>query len=456
MEYIEAIKSRLLGLPILAKVMGIALGLAALLCVVQVWQIGHSYFPLEEREVEADTSFLAETLAAAATHLMQDGAAHELQELLDEGTRISPAPFTSIERVQVMDNSGQVVARTSRSPVLDAKARKVERSAPLSSVPGATLSVLLNDRHVDYEVNWHKRRILLTTVIITLLGLAATWWLMGRVASPLLELRQTVREVKAGNYQARASVRAKDEVGELAAAFNEMAAALQQKELLNRRLFNRLLTVGEQERVRVTHELNEQTAQALCAIEIGLAAVEAGANRERLPALRALASQTAREVSDLSLALRPSALEHLGLAAALQSLCDGLATRQGVRVDCVLSGLDLPTRLPPEIELCLFRIAEQAITAAVRRRQVSSVALITERTAASVLAVISYDCVGSDATDGPAPSWTQDDLDLLAMEQRVNLLQGSLRIESHAGAGASIYIEIPLSPVEQPGTQTRS
>ena len=54
METIEAIKSRLLGLPIMAKVMGIALGLAALLCLAQVLEIGYAYSPLEEEEVEAD------------------------------------------------------------------------------------------------------------------------------------------------------------------------------------------------------------------------------------------------------------------------------------------------------------------------------------------------------------------------------------------------------------------
>jgi signal transduction histidine kinase len=59
-------------------------------------------------------------------------------------------------------------------------------------------------------------------------------------------------------------VRVEDEVGELAAAFNDMAGALQAKEAMNRRLLKRLLAVSEEERKRVTHELNDQTAQALC------------------------------------------------------------------------------------------------------------------------------------------------------------------------------------------------
>ncbi len=450
MGYRETIKSRLLGLPILAKVMGIAVGLAGFLCLAQVWEIGYLYLPMEEREVEADTSFLARSLAAGASPILRDGTHAELQELLEEGARVSPAPNTSVRQVVVADSDGQVLARTSPPPVRDAKERVVERSAPLAARKGGTLSVTLNDGHVDYEVNWHKRRIVFTTAIIGLLGLAATWWLMGLVTHPLHELGQTVREVKAGNYQARAPVRAKDEVGELAEAFNDMTVALQAKEALNRRLLKRLLALGEEERKRVTHELNDQTVQSLCSLVAGLAAVEGGASQERLPELRALASQLVRELHDLSLGLRPSALEELGLAAALQTLCRVMAERWGVRVDCVVSGLERPARLPAEIEVSLFRVAEEAIAVAVRRGRPSPVRLIMERKRASVLATVEYDRAGPDAGDAQAQSLLHDDLDVLAIEERAKLLNGSLRIEPRPGAGASILVEIPLTVVEQP------
>jgi len=284
--------------------------------------------------------------------------------------------------------------------------------------------------------------------------LAGTGLLVGMVTRPLRELGRTVREVKAGNYQARAPVRANDEVGALAAAFNDMTVALQAKEAMNRRLLKRLLSLGEEERKRVTHELNDQTAQALSSLVVGLAAVEAGANQERLPELRALASQTAHEVHDLSLALRPSALEDLGLAAALHTLCDGLAKRWGVRVDCAVSALDQPARLPAEIEVSLFRIAEEAIVGAILHHRATSVDLVVERKEASVLAIIVYDCADSDAVGEQARSLPQDDLDLLAIEQRAKLLGGSLRAEPRPGTGASLFIEIPLTTVGQSETVT--
>jgi len=456
MDFRKTIKGKLLGLPVLVKVMGITVGLAVFLWLAQVWQIQHSYYPLEEREVEEDTSFLAQSLGAGASLLLRHGNPAELQQLLDEGTRGSLAPFTTVRQVTVMDTNGQVLARTSPSRAQDTTSRVIERSAPLAGGQGGTLSVVLKDDHADYEVNWHKRRIALTTAIVTLVSLVVTWWIMGLVTRPLLELGQTVRQVKAGNYQARASVRAMDEIGELATAFNEMAVALQAKDALNRRLVKRLLVAGEEERKHVAHELNEQTGQALCSLVAGLSAMEGGANQERLPELRALASQTLGEVHNLSLALRPSALEELGLAAALQTLCHGLAQPYGVRVICVVHGLDNPARLPADLEVTLFRIAEEATAAALRNHPASTVELRIERKEASVITVIKYDGGGTAVSDSQAQSSRPDDLDLLAIEERARLLNGSLRVESHARGGTSLFIEIPLNTVGQPETEMHS
>jgi signal transduction histidine kinase len=127
-----------------------------------------------------------------------------------------------------------------------------------------------------------------------------------------------------------------------------------------------------------------------------------------------------------------------------------------VKVDCVVSAIEWPARLPAEIEVSLFRIAEEAITAAVRRHRASSVDLIIERKEASVLAIIEYDRVSMDAGDGHAQSEPKDDLDFLAIEERAKLLNGSLRVESHPSHGTSLFIEIPLTAFGQPETETRS
>ncbi len=446
----EIIEGKLLGLPVLVKVMGIVMGLAVFLCVAQIWQIQYSYSPLEQREVEADTSFLAQALAAGAAPVVRKGTPGELQKLLDEGTQVSPAPHTTVARAQVVASNGVVLARTTRPPVGEAGEREVERSAPLTSVEGGKLSVTLTDGHVDYEVNWHKRRIVLTTLIITVLGLVVTWWLMGLVTRPLLELGQTVRLVKGGDYQARAPVRAKDELGDLAVAFNDMTAALQVKEATNQRLLKRLLVVSEEERKRFAHELNEQTGQALCSLVAGLAAVEGGASQERLPELRALASQTVREVHDLSLAIHPTALEDLGLEAAVQTLCEGLAQRLGMRVDCVVVGFEGRIRLPAEIEVALFRITEEAITAVAKQHRASAVEFLLERKADSVRLVIECGGLSTGAPDSQAQTLSPDDLDLLAIEKRAKLLSGSLRLESDPGGRTSLFVEIPLTALGQP------
>ena len=83
---------------------------------------------------------------------------------------------------------------------------------------------------------WLTRRLARTTAIIALLGLLAAWWLTRIFAHPIEELVALTRAVKAGHYQTKAPVRANDEVGELAAAFNEMTDAIAQKEAARQQL----------------------------------------------------------------------------------------------------------------------------------------------------------------------------------------------------------------------------
>jgi HAMP domain-containing protein len=72
---------------------------------------------------------------------------------------------------------------------------------------------------VDFEVGWLTRRLARTTAIIALLGMLAAWWLSRIFARPIEELAEITRAVKSGSYESKAPVRARDEVGELAAAF---------------------------------------------------------------------------------------------------------------------------------------------------------------------------------------------------------------------------------------------
>jgi signal transduction histidine kinase len=307
------------------------------------------------------------------------------------------------------------------------------------------VSVGLNDSHVNFEIVWHTRQIIVTTMVIGVVGLLGAWWLMRLVTRPVQDLVEVTRTVKAGNYQARAPVRARDELGELAEAFNDMMGALQQKHAVNRQLVRKLLVTAEEERKRVARELHDQTGQSLTALIAGLTAVKNGDHTAQLKDLLALATQTLGEVHDLSRTLRPSALDALGLMPALQKLGEFSARRHGLAVQVAGVGLEGGARLQNEIEVALYRIAQEALTNAVRHGQARSVEILLHLRVASVLVVVEDDGRGFDAQNWRQRCLHGDHLGLLGIEERATLLAGTLRVESQPGAGTSLFVNLPLA-----------
>ena len=127
-----------------------------------------------------------------------------------------------------------------------------------------------------------------------------------------------------------------------------------------------LMRLQDEERRRIGRDLHDSTGQTLAALELGLARLLhdtesiTGAVRERLEHCARLATQCSTEIRTASYLLHPPLLDELGLLSALRWLADGFRDRSAIEVR-----LDLPEamdRLPPDDELCLFRIAQEALT----------------------------------------------------------------------------------------------
>lgn len=443
---------RVLGLPVSVKVMGITVGMALCLGLGLFWQIHDPYARLEVVEVEDSARFMAQVVAVGAATLIRTGHGDEVQRLVEDMARVSPTIGTSIRMVQVMDGQQKALAQVSCPVAGNPQERILSASVGLPGELPGRVAVEFNDSHVDFELGWHTRRILTTTAWVTAIGLMAIWGLMRWVTRPIGELVQVARVVRSGDYSARVAVRTRDELGELAVAFNAMLATHQHKEEVNQHLRRKLIQAEEEERKRVARELHDHTGQALTALIAGLAAAEqeSVANPARWSELRGLATQTLLEVHDLSLALRPLALEDLGLVAALQKHVRSVAQRFGIRVDCATLGLEGGARLPSEIEVALYRIVQEALTNAVRHGRPQTVHVRLRRGESVLLAEIEDDGCGFDASDWRGRCLQGDHLGLLGIEERAVLLAGSLRVESSPGGGTRLFVEIPL-PLERHG-----
>jgi signal transduction histidine kinase len=300
-------------------------------------------------------------------------------------------------------------------------------------------------QHVGVESAILSRRLALVMAVTAVVGLALAWWLARVLTRPLHEMVAGTQRIQAGDLRVRLPVRAGDEIGELATAFNNMAAALEEKERARQKLLRRAIEAGEEERQRLARELHDQTGQLLTALIAGLGALETRATDDRqraaLVSLRELAAQTLGDIHDISRALRPAALDDLGLVAALEKHCASVADRFGKPVEFHRDGWTGSERLPGEIEVALYRIIQEALTNAVRHADATRIQVLAQRKPGAVLVAVADDGRGFDPA---ARGLNSDRLGLLGIEERAALLGGSACLESAPGGGTQLFVEIPL------------
>jgi signal transduction histidine kinase len=161
--------------------------------------------------------------------------------------------------------------------------------------------------------------------------------------------------------------------------------------------------------------------------------------------LRQRTEQILADVHDLSVTLRPAVLDDVGLMAALERHCRTFSQRMGVTAACLDKGLD-GERLPPEVELTIYRMAQEALTNAIRHGHATEVTVEIERQRSTVRAVVRDNGGGFDAHDWRKRCVAGNHLGLRGIEERVTLLGGVLRIKSALKQGATLSAEIPVRP----------
>lgn len=206
---------------------------------------------------------------------------------------------------------------------------------------------------------------------MSLVGFIATGWLISIALNfvvlqiafrPLTHLGKVMQRVQAGERSLRAPLTGVDsQADQLASAFNMVLEALDDA---SRQRASQIINAQEQERQRIARELHDETSQVLTSLLISLAVLEeliqSPEARERIADTRALAHSTLRAIRTLSIDLRPSALDDLGLLPALRWYVKEYQKKCAIEVDFRSSGLK--ERLPAEMETALYRIVQECLT----------------------------------------------------------------------------------------------
>ena len=216
-------------------------------------------------------------------------------------------------------------------------------------------------------------------------------------------------------------------------------------------LLRRLETAQEDERLRLSRELHDQIGQLLTGLNLGLSAAEDALRRNiagpdpaaRLRPLRGLVEEIGREVHDLALELRPTALDDLGLAAALRNYVEHWSRRTCVAADFQTTD---GNRLPREAETALYRVVQEALNNVLKHAQAKRVSVLLKWRDGQVMAIVEDDGIGFDGEGGFAAAQVRGRLGLLGMRERMAAVGGTLEVESSPGGGTTLFARVPLSP----------
>lgn len=289
-----------------------------------------------------------------------------------------------------------------------------------------------------------------------LISVAINFALLKLALTPITRLRETMKQAQAGDLTLKAPVTGHDpDADQLASTFNTMLQAIDD---LSKSRARHILHAQEEERKRIARELHDETSQALTSLLISLALLEESVSEprahERIAETRILAHQTLRAVRNMSLELRPSALDDLGLLPALRWYIKEYQQKCGIEAELTVSGLK--ERLPPEVETALYRMIQESLTNSAKHARARHVWVTLTEDGLLLRATIRDDGRGFDAAGMLRKHWQDRGLGLAGMQERAALLDGSVEIESEPGAGSLITVTIPLRQPGHPLTSAAS
>jgi two-component system, NarL family, sensor histidine kinase UhpB len=262
--------------------------------------------------------------------------------------------------------------------------------------------------------------------------------LLRRVLTPLVQLTDLMRTVDPDRPGRRlAGVDPRSAEGQaLMAAFNGM---LDRLETARREAARTALAAQEAERLRVARELHDEIGQTLTAVTIRAERAAEGDPTLLPEALRQVAEavrDSLDEVRRIARELRPEALDDLGLVNALIALCSRIDAQGGPVVK-----RELPGRLPPlsrDVELVIYRIAQESLTNALRHSGGRSVTLSLRADAETLTLSVTDDGKGMPAQLPPGTAG------IAGMRERAMLVGGRLSIESRPDEGTEVRFTVPV------------
>jgi signal transduction histidine kinase len=271
-----------------------------------------------------------------------------------------------------------------------------------------------------------------------------------RVVRPISELAARSRRVASGDYTVQVTPSGIRELRDLGSDFNRMVEQIARYQAGLRQYVAAITHTQEEERKRIARDLHDDTVQSLIAIgqrvELAREMVHEDADEsiEQLRDLRKLVTHTIDNVRQFSRDLRPTVLEDLGMVPALQYLVSELARQDTVDITLNVDGS--ADALPPDMEVAIYRIVQEALANIRKHAKASQAHVEAQFLAEQVIITIHDDGIGFQVPQETADLVNVGSLGLMGLRERAQLFGGQMDIQSHVGQGTTLRVTLPRTP----------
>jgi two-component system, NarL family, sensor histidine kinase UhpB len=226
-----------------------------------------------------------------------------------------------------------------------------------------------------------------------------------------------------------------------------LSSALTERDRLRRHL----MRSSEAERLRLSHELHDQTGQTLTAATLAAKGIEKFLDpngRQHLSKLNALLDQMGSTLHQVAWELRPASIDELGLAATLENYVSDWSDQTGVAAEFYGKRGDIDN-VPDDVRTTIYRVVQEALTnIAKHASRASQVSVVINLAGAVIQLTIDDNGEGFELEEKMGAPGKYGALGIASMRERLSMIGGTLEIESSEGVGTTLFARIPIEPGE--------
>lgn len=392
-------------------------------------------------------AFAPEILAAETLSTTYPTGSHVTIYLLDSSRRLLFVSGALAQDNLEPGHPGVAEALAGESGVLYVKKESTEHVVAYSPIETAGWALITEEEwemvvSPSLQLTQMAPLVLVPAVILALIAL---WFGANQIVQPLQKLETKAAALAWGDFDAiKESVGGISEVQHLQTELTEMSRKVQAAQEGLRDYIGAITSAQEEERLRLARDLHDDTIQSVIAlkqrVQLAQKSVKDQPSRKTLAELESLSEQTIENLRRMTRALRPIYLEDLGLVTALEMLARETSQNSGIQIEFRKDGEE--QRLAREVELALYRMAQEALSNVVRHSQATRADLRISFGIKGIELEINDNGIGFDMPKSPTDFAASGHFGLLGIRERAELIGARLEVESIVGRGSRLKVKV--------------